>query len=98
MIFPLYLRGAIADHEEQERCLMASELSWTVVRPPHLTDGPRTGRYWVGDATRSIAGVPMTLKISRADVADLMLQVLEREEGVRRALAVSYLRETAVAA
>jgi len=45
-----------------------SGLDWTLVRPPILTDGPRTGNYRVGALARG-----MPLRISRADVAEFML-------------------------
>ena len=51
-------------------------LDWTIVRPPHLKDGPRTGQYRHGfpPTDRRIQGV-----ISRADVADFMLKQLADE-------------------
>jgi putative NADH-flavin reductase len=45
-----------------------SGLDWTLVRPPILTDGPKTGNYRVGALAR---GIP--LRISRADVAEFIL-------------------------
>ena len=50
-----------------------SGLVWTIVRPPKLTNGRRTGRYRIGEHVR--AGSPMPL-LSRADVADAMLRQL----------------------
>jgi putative NADH-flavin reductase len=43
IIVSLFLRHAFADHERQEAVVKQSSLDWTIVRPPHLTDGPRTG-------------------------------------------------------
>ncbi|MGB3444537.1 MAG: NAD(P)-binding oxidoreductase [Actinophytocola sp.] len=60
-----------ADLEVMERDIAASGLTWTVVRPPRLTDGPR-GEYRIaigGNLTRSRV-------VSRADVAHLMLSLL----------------------
>jgi putative NADH-flavin reductase len=63
------LRHPFADQREQERLLFASELDFTIVRPPRLTDGPFTGKYRVlPDALPSGA-----LRIARADVAHFML-------------------------
>jgi putative NADH-flavin reductase len=45
-----------------------SEMDWTLVRSPILTDGPKTGRYKVGALAHG-----MPLRISRADVAEFML-------------------------
>jgi uncharacterized protein YbjT (DUF2867 family) len=66
------LRHPMADQRAQERFLAASDLDYTVVRAPRLTDGPATGTYRVlPDALPS-----SSRRISRADVADFMLQQL----------------------
>lgn len=53
--------------------LLSSGLEWIAVRPPLVTDGPRTGRYRAGlDVLHPGA------RIARADIADFMLaQVAE---------------------
>jgi uncharacterized protein YbjT (DUF2867 family) len=61
-----------ADLEVMERDIAASGLTWTVVRPPRLTDQPR-GEYRIaigGNLTRARF-------VSRADVAHLMLALLD---------------------
>jgi putative NADH-flavin reductase len=66
------LRHPMADQRAQERLLAATDLDYTIVRPPRLTDDPATGRYRVlPDALPS-----SSRRISRADVADFMLQQL----------------------
>ncbi len=66
------LRHPMADQRSQERLLAASDLDYTIVRPPRLTDEPATGKYRVlPDALPS-----SSRHISRADVADFMLQQL----------------------
>jgi putative NADH-flavin reductase len=71
VIVAVFLRQAFADHARQEAVVKASALDWTMVRPPHLKDGPRTGTYRHGfpPTDRGIRG-----QISRADVADFMLK------------------------
>lgn len=88
LLFPLYLRRTVADHERQERIVEASRLAWTLIRPPHLTDGPRTGAYAHGFGT-DLAGT--TLRISRADVADFVLRELEAPSYIGQAAALSNL-------
>lgn len=39
------LRHHYADLARMEEIVRASDLDWTIVRPPQLTDGPRTQRY-----------------------------------------------------
>jgi putative NADH-flavin reductase len=87
VIVPVFLRHAFADHERQEAVIKGSSLDWIIVRPPHLSDGPRTGRYRHGfPATdTSIQG-----KISRADVADFMLKQLTDDTYLRQMPGVSY--------
>jgi putative NADH-flavin reductase len=66
------LRHPMADQRAQERLLAATDLDYTIVRPPRLTDDPATGTYRVlPDAVPS-----SSRRISRADVADFMLQQL----------------------
>ncbi len=87
VIVPIFLRHAFADHERQEVVVKKSNLDWIIVHPPHLIDGPRTGQYRHGFPTTdtSIQG-----KISRADVADFMLQQLTDDTYLRQTPGVSY--------
>ncbi len=87
LIFPLYLRRPAAEHRLQEEILRGSELDTTFVRPPTLTDGARTGDYRSDfPATeRDIA-----LKVSRADVAELMLRSVFDDGSIGQARLVSY--------
>jgi putative NADH-flavin reductase len=66
------LRNPFADQMAQEQLLAASEIDYTIVRAPRLTDGPFTGKYRVlPDALP-----PGALHIARADVAGFMLEQL----------------------
>jgi putative NADH-flavin reductase len=82
-IAPMLLRQEFSDHEAKEALVGASRLEWTIVRAPGLTNGQLTGRYRSG-TDLTFSGVFPTL--SRADVAQLMLnQVIDRSS-VRRTL------------
>ncbi len=87
IIVSVFLRHAFADHERQEAIVRQSSLDWTIVRPPHLTDSPRTGVYRHGFPTTDtrIKG-----KISRADVADFMLKQLTDDMYLHQTPGVSY--------
>ncbi|WP_398875919.1 NAD(P)H-binding protein [Streptomyces prunicolor] len=62
----------------------ASGLTYTIVQPPTLTFGPATGAYRQGDYRgRSILG-----RISRADLADFMLDNLEQERYLNQSVYV----------
>lgn len=79
------LRHVYADKEAGERELRRSGLDWTLVHPVTLTDGPRTGRYRVGERLQ-LSGVP---RISRADVADFLLKQIDDRTYVRKSVLVS---------
>ena len=73
IMFGMLLRKAYADHELQETYVMTSNLRWTIIRPAAFTNGPRTGSYAHGFGADAEG---LTLKISRADVADFLLKQL----------------------
>src|SRR5438132_5779329 len=73
VIAPIVLRNVAADHEANERIIEQSRLDWTIVRPPRLTNGERTGVYRSGERIDSKAIIP---EISRADLAEFMLKQL----------------------
>jgi putative NADH-flavin reductase len=81
-IAPLPLRHEIADHEAKEALVAASNLDWTIIRPPKLTSGPRRGRYRAGE--RVTTWKPLSL-LSRADVADFILRELATPQYIRQA-------------
>jgi putative NADH-flavin reductase len=87
VIAPIFLRHAFADHERQEAVVRDSGLDWTIVRPPHLNDGPRTGVYRHGFPVNDTT---IQSKISRADVADFMLTQLKDDTYVHQTPGVSY--------
>lgn len=72
IVYPILYRffgAAYDDMRRMESMLAASDLEWTVFRPPHLLDLPATGRY------RIAVDVPLSraLSVSRADLAAAML-------------------------
>jgi putative NADH-flavin reductase len=87
VILPLLLRRAFADKELQEEAIRSSAVDWVIVRPAVLTNGPHTGKYRTGFAVtdRSIAG-----KVSRADVADFMLNQMSDATYLRQTPGISY--------
>ena len=67
------LHAAVADHEEKENLIKASNLEWTIVRPPKLTNGSPKGTYRSGEDIKPKSLVPT---LSRADLADFLLNQL----------------------
>lgn len=82
----LAFRRIYADLAVMEDVLRDSGLDWTVLRPPRLTDKPLTGTY----RTASGQNLRRGLLISRADVAHLMLRVLEQPETIRRPIGIAH--------
>jgi putative NADH-flavin reductase len=80
------LRERYDDLARMEDVLRESELDWTIVRPPRLTDAPRTGKY----RTALERNLRRGLLISRADVADLMLRVLGQPDTIGQAIGIAY--------
>jgi putative NADH-flavin reductase len=78
-------RAHYADLALMEDILRDSGLDWTVVRPPRLTDKPLTGAYRTAYG-RNLRGGAF---VSRADVADLMLRVLEQPGTIGQAIGVA---------
>jgi len=74
------------DKRHMEAVVRASGLDWTIVRPPRLTDTPRTGTYRTA-ADRNVAG---GLRISRADLADCVLRCLANPTTAHAAISVGY--------
>jgi len=77
----LMLRPNLEDKQRHEALLRGSDLDWTLVRPPRLTDGEATGRYETGTDLR----MKLTSKVTRADVAAFMLDQLDNTAYTRRA-------------
>jgi uncharacterized protein YbjT (DUF2867 family) len=84
---PVLLRKVAADHEVKEAIIQRSAQEWVIVRPPRLTNGPRTGAYRSGEDVQATMMIP---RISRADLAEFMLRQLRSDTYVRKTPAVMY--------
>src|SRR4051812_38000716 len=74
-VFAVYLRAKA----EADRAVMASDRTWTVVRPGRLTDDPPTGRVRLDET-------PFRGDIPRADVAAVLDVVLHDDRAAARVL------------
>ncbi len=84
-ITKFFLRKVYADLALMEDLLRASDLDWTIARPPRLTNGRLSVKY----RTALEQSLPGGMSISRADTAHMMLSVLQRPETVRHAVGVA---------
>ena len=89
VLFPLLYRlfgENYADMARMEQLLQHSTADWTVMRPPRLTNGPTTGRY----RTALNEQLPRAGKISKADLADAMLRMLNDPHAIKATAAIAY--------
>jgi nucleoside-diphosphate-sugar epimerase len=87
VIKPVLLGPAYADLRRMETSVRQSELDWTIVRVSGtLTNGPARGTF------RAEPGysLPGGRSISRADVAEFMLDQLTLKDDIAHAVAVAY--------
>jgi len=79
-------RPVYDDLENMELRLMASDLDWTIVRPFGLADAPASGHYRL-----SLDGslLPKAARISRGDVAAVVLKALETDTYRRCAVVIA---------
>jgi putative NADH-flavin reductase len=78
-------RRHYADLAQMEDVLRNSDLEWTAVRPPRLTDKPLTGTYRTARGQNLRRGA----FISRADVAHYMLRALDQPETIRQTIGLA---------
>lgn len=83
-LLKLMARNVLADMSKVVDLVRASDLDWTVVRLPMLTDDPKTGHIRVGHV-----GQGMGPRIARADIAEFMLVQLTDKTYVRQSPAIS---------
>lgn len=80
----LFFRSIVEDATAMEQVFSESGLDWTMVRPPELTDKPYTGKYRV-----RVGHLPrFGFKVSRADVADVMLKAVENRSWYGKVIGV----------
>lgn len=86
IIYKTFLKWPVASQIAQWRVLSASGLDWTMVMPPKLENAKARGNLRVdGDALPRNA-----LRISRADVADFMMQQIGNKEWVGKGVYIAW--------
>jgi len=81
-----FLRHVCADMRHAEAEVAGTDLDWTIVRPPRLTNGPVTGKY----RTAAERDLPRGFQVSRADLANYMLSLISDGATVRKHVAIAY--------
>ena len=80
------LRHMYADLRQMEALIKDSDLDWTIIRPPQLSDKTVTGHY----RTAINSFLKNCLKISRSDVAHFMIHNAHNEATYRAIVEIGY--------
>ena len=72
-------RNALFDGISHADLIRQTDLDWTIVRGPMLTDDPAKGNYRVG-----YVGTVPGIKLTRADLADFMLTEFEQGKHIQK--------------
>ncbi|HSD14162.1 MAG TPA: SDR family oxidoreductase [Flavobacterium sp.] len=86
-IMPIILKKATEDHKTKETIIENSDLDWTIVRAPKLTNDKFTGIYRTGE---SILPNSLLFTISRKDLADFMLTAAEQGQYIKQKPRIMY--------
>ncbi len=78
-------RDVLEDARRHVEVVKRSGLEWVIVRGPRLTGGDRRGEYRVGPVGKNSG-----TRISRADLAEFMLDQLSSDDHLRQMPVVSY--------
>src|SRR5207245_7075318 len=71
------LRKPYADFARMERLITSSGVDWTIVRPPYLSNGPKTGRVRTQTGRKDLPHGPY--HISRAALAATLADLAEAQ-------------------
>lgn len=85
-VIPVILPFYFWDKTRQERTIAASGVDWTIVRPGALTNGGKRGRVRHG---AHVGNFIWTVRVSRADVAEFMIDQLTSSAYLRMAVGVA---------
>ena len=86
IINKILLKWPVASQVSQYANLAASNLDWTMVMPPMLTNSPAHGVFRIdGDALPRNGS-----RISRADVADFMMQQIDNPQWIKKGVYITW--------
>jgi putative NADH-flavin reductase len=86
IVYKTMLKWPVASQRAQIAALQASDLDWTMVMPPMLTNGAGRGLYRIDGEALPRNGS----RIARADVADFMIQQLTIPTWSRRGVYITW--------
>lgn len=83
------LKNPYADMERMEHDVRQTNLDWTLIRPPRLTNGPVTRKYRIS-VNEPMVKPKMIRGVSRADVADCIVSQLNNSALIHGVIEISY--------
>ncbi|HXC96896.1 MAG TPA: SDR family oxidoreductase [Edaphobacter sp.] len=86
VVYTTFLKWPVAEQIAQYTLLSKSNLDWTMLMPPMLTNSAPHGTYRI-DAD---ALPPKGVRISRADVADFMMQQISNSKWIKKGVYLSW--------
>ena len=86
IIYKHLLKYPVLEQIAQYHDLSTSNLDWTMVLPPVLTNLPGRGRYRISGEALPLLGI----MISRVDVADFMMLQLSSSEWLRKGVYITW--------
>jgi putative NADH-flavin reductase len=84
LFYRLFLREQIADKEQQEALLKASDANYVLIQPVALTDKPASGKW-----TATLDGTLGGSEVARSDLAAVILSQLTTATATRRTITLS---------
>jgi putative NADH-flavin reductase len=86
IVYNTFLKWPVSEQISQYATLSHSDLDWTMVMPPMLTNGAARGYFRVDGEALPRNGS----RISRSDVADFMMQQIEDPQWIGRRVYISW--------
>jgi putative NADH-flavin reductase len=84
-LFRRQMPAIAGDRAEQERIIQESGLEWTLLKPPRLTNGPRSRQFHAAPDLR----VGLLSSVSRQDLADFIVEEILAPRHPRQVLFLS---------
>jgi putative NADH-flavin reductase len=86
IVYKTFLKWPVSEQISQYATLSDSDLDWTMVMPTMLSNAPARGAYRIdGDALPRNGS-----RISRADVADFMMQQIDNPQWIRKGVYIAW--------
>lgn len=86
IVKPLFMKGMYEEMADMERMILASDLDYTIVRAPWLSDGELTKNFQVRVTDEFLPDD----RLSRADLAYYILGAVEHRRHVRQVVSLTY--------